>query len=334
MTQLISTYTVRQQLIQHLSKGQFCSGQQLAAEFGLSRTAVWKHIVCLRKAGLIIDAIRGKGYRLASAIELLDRERIIAAIDAKSRALLDDVLLFPTLDSTNDYLLQHAVPFTRQVVIAEQQTAGRGRQGRPWLAPLGNITLSLSWRFQRSAAAMSGLTLALAVAVIQAIESGREPNLGAQPTLGVKWPNDIVVGEKKLAGILVEMRGESYGPVDIVMGVGVNLDLPVAWHEQIDQPATDVNTAYGKPLLRNQLTADLISQLVDTCQRFDESGFDPFKEPWSQRDQYRYKQVALRIGGTLHKGISQGVDKSGALLLQQGGNQRTFHSGEIFGLEQ
>jgi len=334
MTQLISTYTVRQQLIQHLSKGQFCSGEQLAAELGLSRTAVWKHITSLRKAGLAIDAVRGKGYRLTADIELLDRERISAAIDVKSRALLGDVLLFPALDSTNNYLLQHAELSVRQVVIAEQQTAGRGRQGRPWLAPLGNITLSLSWRFQRSAAAMSGLTLALAVAVIQAIESGREQNLGAQPTLGVKWPNDIVVGEKKLAGILVEMRGESYGPVDIVMGVGVNLDLPVAWHEQIDQPATDIKAVYGKPLLRNQLAADLISRLVDTCQRFDESGFDPFKESWSQRDQYRYKQVALRIGGTLHKGISQGVDKSGALLLQQGDKQRTFHSGEISGLEQ
>ncbi len=329
MSQAISIHTVRQQLLKHLSKGQFCSGEQLAAELDLSRTTVWKHIASLRKFGLVIDAVRGKGYRLISDIELLDRERISAAIDAKSRALLDDVLLFATLDSTNDYLLQHAGPSVCQVVIAEQQTAGRGRQGRPWLAPLGNITLSLSWRFQRSAAAMSGLTLALAVAVIQAIESGCEPNLGVQPTLGVKWPNDIVVEQKKLAGILVEMRGESYGPVDIVMGVGVNLDLPAAWHQQIDQPATDLKAVYGKPLLRNQLTADLISQLVNTCQRFDESGFGPFKELWSQRDQYRYKQVALRIGDTLHQGISQGVDESGALLLQQGEKLRAFHSGEI-----
>ncbi len=334
MSRAINAHITRQRLVERLSQGQFCSGEQLAAELGLSRTAVWKHMASLRRSGLVIDAVRGKGYRLAVDIELLDRERISAAIDAKSRALLDDVLLFPTLESTNDYLLQHAASSVRQVVIAERQTAGRGRQGRSWLAPFGSITLSLSWRFQRSAAAMSGLTLALAVAVIQAIESGREPNLGVQPVLGVKWPNDIVVGEKKLAGILVEMRGESYGPVDIVMGVGVNLDLPVAWHEQIDQPATDVNAVYGKPLLRNQLVADLISQLVDTCQRFDESGFGPFKEPWSQRDQYRYKQVVLRIGGTPHKGISQGVDKSGALLLQQGDKQRIFYSGEISGLEQ
>ena len=192
-----------------------------------------------------------------------------------------------------------------------------------WLAPFGSITLSLSWRFQRSAASIAGLTLALAVAVIRAIEAEHEPKLG------VKWPNDIVFDHKKLAGILVEMRGESYGPVDIVMGVGVNLDLPVAWRQRIDQPATDVKSVYGKLPSRNQLTADLISHLVDACQRFDVDGFAPFKESWSERDQYRYKQVALRIGDCVHRGLSQGVDERGALLLQQGERTRAFHSGEI-----
>jgi len=153
---------VRPQLLERLSAVKFCSGEQLAEELALSRAAVWKHIAALREAGLVIDAVRGKGYRLVSEIELLDQERIAQAVNADSRALLDDILLFPTLASTNDYLLQQPSLVARQVVIAEQQTAGRGCQGRPWLAPFGSITLSLSWRFQRSPAAMSGLTLALA----------------------------------------------------------------------------------------------------------------------------------------------------------------------------
>lgn len=319
---------IKQQLIERLSKGQFCSGEALANRLGLSRTAVWKHIASLRKAGLVIDAVRGKGYRLASDLELLDRERINTAINPKTRNLLDELLLFPTLGSTNDYLLQRPALPTRMVVIAEQQTAGRGRQGRAWLSPFGCIALSLSWRFQRSASAMSGLTLALAVAVIRAIEAGHVSALN-QARVSVKWPNDIVYGSKKLAGILVEMRGESYGPVDIVMGVGVNLNLSAESHQDIDQPATDVQTVFGGLPSRNQLVAKLISEMVETCQRFDESGFSSFKALWSQRDQYRDKRVTLRMGENLYHGISQGVDDSGALLLQQDEKVRVFHSGEI-----
>ncbi|MBL1432894.1 MAG: biotin--[acetyl-CoA-carboxylase] ligase [Gammaproteobacteria bacterium] len=328
MSQLVGRHIVRQQLVQRLSTGQFCSGEQLATELGLSRTAVWKHIASLRTCGLVIDAVRGKGYRMTSGIELLDRERINAAISAKSRDLLDDLLLFPTLKSTNDYLLQHTGSSLRQVVIAEQQTAGRGRQGRPWLAPFGSITLSLSWRFQRSAAAMSGLTLALAIAVIRAIEAGCA-SLGNDAGVSVKWPNDIVVADKKLAGILVEMHGEAHGPVDIVMGVGVNVNLPSDIQQRINQPATDIKTVFARVPSRNQLAADLISEMVETCQHFDEYGFSVFKESWSKRDQSCNKPVALRLGENLHKGISQGVDETGALLLLQGDTVRAFHSGEL-----
>ncbi len=315
--------TIRQRLIQRLSTGRFYSGEQLAAELVLSRTAVWKHIASLRKSGLAIDAVRGKGYRLMTEIELLDRDSIIEAIDATCMAQLGDILLFPALPSTNDYLLQQPSLATREVVIAEQQTAGRGRQGRSWLAPFGSITLSLGWRFQRAAAAMSGLTLALAMAVICAMESGREQKIG------VKWPNDIVFEGNKLAGILVEMRGQSHGPVDIVMGVGVNMDMPAEWSQRIAQPVTDMKTVYGKSLSRNRLIADLISHLVDVCQRFDESGFAPFKESWLQRDQYRGQPVVLRMDECIHTGLNQGVDDSGALLLRQGERTHAFHSGDI-----
>lgn len=323
MSSVSNTPLLRQRLIAHLSGGLFCSGERLAAELALSRTAISKHIAALRRMGLAIDAVRGKGYRLRSPFELLDGARIATAIEPDQKALLESIELFPTLASTNDYLLRQPPLPTKRIVLAEQQTAGRGRQGRAWLAPAGSITLSLSWRFQRPPAAMPALTLAVAVAVVQALESGREAKIA------VKWPNDIVYQGQKLAGILVEMRGESHGPVDIVLGVGVNFHLPREWAQQIDQPVTDMTAIYGGGISRNQLTADLISSLVLACQQFDKNGLAPFRQHWLQRDQYRHKPVVLRIADGLHRGVSEGIDENGALLLRQGQKLRAFHSGEI-----
>lgn len=320
---------VKQRLIKRLADARFCSGEVLAAELGVSRAAVWKHIRSLRDSGFVIDAVRGKGYRLVSEYELLDQERIVDAIDAKAYKLIDEIRLFPSLASTNDYLLQQRLSSpSRQVVIAEQQTAGRGRLGRSWLSPAGSVTLSLSWRFQRSAAAMSGLTLALAVAVIRAI--GATYKLAsAHDGISVKWPNDIVADDKKLAGILVEMHGETHGPVDIVIGIGVNIDFPLALQQQIDQPVTDLKSMYGYVPSRNQFVADLITHMVAACSCFDEQGFAPFKAAWLEQDQSFDKQVAIRMGDQLHQGIGRGVDDNGALLLMQGDSVRAFHSGEI-----
>lgn len=325
----IEASSVKQRLLKQLSEANFCSGEALAATLNMSRTAIWKHIRSLRDSGFVIDAVRGKGYRLVTEFEPLDRERIVSAIDAKICQDIDDIMLFPSLPSTNEYLLQQRLSSPlRQVVIAEQQTAGRGRQGRSWLSPAGSITLSLSWHFLRSVAAMSGLTLALAVAVIRAIDASCKLE-GAYANIGVKWPNDIVVGDKKLAGILVEMRGETHGPIDIVMGVGVNVDFPAALHHQIDQPVTDLRTVCGYVPSRNQFVADLVSQMVTTCQCFAEQGFAPFRSAWLQRDQSLDKQVRIRMGDQLHQGLGQGVDDNGALLLRQGQIVRAFHSGEI-----
>ncbi|MBL1294554.1 MAG: biotin--[acetyl-CoA-carboxylase] ligase [Thiotrichales bacterium] len=329
MLERSTTSSIKQRLLEQLAGARFCSGQVLAAELNLSRTAVWKHIRSLRESGFIIDAVRGKGYRLVSEFELLDHERIVGAIDTEARQHIDEILLFPALTSTNDYLLQQCLSSPlRQVVIAEQQTAGRGRLGRSWLSSAGSVTLSLSWRFQRSAAAMSGLTLALAVAVIRAIGAAYKLE-DAHAGISVKWPNDIVVGDKKLAGILVEMHGETHGPVDIVIGVGINIDFPLAWQQQIDQPVTDLKRACGHAPSRNQFVADLISQMVAACRCFDEQGFTPFKAAWLKRDQSFDKQVTIRMGDQLHQGTGKGVDDNGALLLMQGESVRAFYSGEI-----
>lgn len=317
---------LRQSLIGYLSKQHFCSGEYLAQELSLSRTAISKHIAALRRSGFKIDAVRGKGYHLASSFEVLDQALITSLVAERSEIEPDSIELFASIPSTNDYLLQQASLPSQRVVIAEEQTAGRGRQGRRWLSSAGNITLSLSWRFQRAQAAMSGLTLAVAIAVIRAIEAQDEQ---CKDKIKVKWPNDVLFDGAKLAGILVELRGEAMGPVDVVMGVGVNISLPSEWQQRIEQRATDMSALIEKPISRNQFAADLIVELQRCCKEFAEHGFGPFRRQWRQRDLYHNKPVTLRIAETLHRGISEGVDDNGALLLRYGNTLKAFHSGEI-----
>ncbi len=190
-----------------LSSTETRSGQSIAAELGCSRTAVWKQVGALRALGVGIDAVPGQGYRLREALELLDRERILAAMGA-SRAALGNVRVLATCDSTNDVVRKLGRDEAHgAAVLAERQTAGRGRHGRRWHSPFArNLYLSLGWIFERGVAELGGLPLVVALAATRAI---RGAGLRAQ---GVKWPNDLVVDGRKLGGCLVEIQGDANGP--------------------------------------------------------------------------------------------------------------------------
>lgn len=304
----------------------FCSGQYLAELLNLSRTAVWKHIRALQDAGVDIHAVRGKGYRLNSCFELLEEAKIRALVAKQQADLVSNIELFSYLPSTNDYLLKQTSIPAKSVVLAEEQTAGRGRRGRSWLAPAGSITLSLSWRFQRAQSSMPGLALAAAIAVIRAIK--RQPAINTDH-IKVKWPNDVVFKQQKLAGILVEMRGDALGPVDVVLGVGVNVDMPAHWQKKIDQPVASLSAVTNQAIERNRFAAALIVELARCCQTFEDAGFKAFHKVWNEYDPYLSRQVSLKIGETIETGVSEGVDDCGALLLRQGQVLRAFHSGEI-----
>ena len=312
-------------LLAILGDGQFHSGNELGAALGYTRSAIWKAVRQLQALGVDVFSVRGKGYRLANPLELLDRERIWASLEPSSRTLLHNLEVHFELDSTNRYLLlRPPVAIDRGAAcLAEYQSAGRGRRGRNWISPLGaNLYLSLGWGFASGAAQLSGLSLAVAIAVVRALDK-----IGVQGA-GVKWPNDIYHQRRKLAGILLELRGEAEGPCYVVIGIGINHYLSPQAREQISQPCTDI-ASLDKPVSRNQLAATLLDQLLVVMREYSSQGLAPFLSEWRQLDVFAGQEVCLQTAQETIAGIVQGIDAQGALLLDCAGQLRRFHSGDV-----
>ena len=314
------------QILATLADGQFHSGQELAEQFGLSRSGIWKAIQLLQSKGVEVFAVQGKGYRLAQPLELLNAATIQASIADDRGAFPGEVTVLWDVDSTNRYLVERASNgcAAGSTCLAEMQTAGRGRRGREWVSPLGgNIYLSQLWQFNCGPAQLSGLSLAAAIAVVRVIH-----RLGIA-SAGLKWPNDILVNGEKLAGILLEIQGESSGPSNVVVGLGVNVRIPESISATIDQPHTSMEKLLGKPVRRNQLAANLIREMMSVYEIFMQKGFAAFLEEWCALDVYQSKKVNLTLPAGVITGISRGVDISGALKLEQNGEISSFQSGEI-----
>jgi BirA family biotin operon repressor/biotin-[acetyl-CoA-carboxylase] ligase len=318
----------RYHILTSLADGRFHSGEDLAQACGISRAAVWKHVKLLRESyGLELFSVRGKGYRLGRPLELLDEDRIRAVFSREAGSRVAQLEIRHQLDSTNSYLMERAqegAP-SGSVCLAEQQTAGRGRRGRRWVSPFGrNIYLSILWRFQQGPAELSGLSLAAGLAVAQSLEA-----LGVAG-VKLKWPNDILWDGRKLAGLLLEMAGEADGPARVVLGLGVNTRIAAEFGEMIDQPWVDLSQVPGgEEISRNELAGRLLENLVETLERFGREGLQPLISAWQSYDLYQDKAVSLRMGDKLIQGIHRGINRDGALLLEQEGNLRPFHGGEV-----
>lgn len=316
---------VQLQLLRLLSDGRFHSGQALGSTLGITRAAVWKQLRSLAERGIEVHAVRGKGYRLAEPLELLDPELIMKCLDATSRTLLREFELHSEIDSTNRHLMRRLSngPATGHVCIAESQYAGRGRRGRQWVSPLGcNIYLSVLWRFPEGVARLSGLSLAMAVAVLRTL---REAGLDG---VGVKWPNDIVWRRRKLAGILLEMSGESDGPCHVIIGVGLNVRMPPGAAADIDQAWVDLKTIQTT-VSRNHVAGALIRQLLLALSTFEEEGLVPFRDEWLASDALADAPVVLQFPSGEVRGVARGIDDIGALLLEVDGALRRYQSGEV-----
>ena len=313
-------------LLSILADGHFHSGTELGAITGRSRSAIWKAVKSLQLAGVEIYSVRGKGYRLSAQMELLSPEAILANLDAATRKDVTKLEVIFTLDSTNSRLMEAArkgVP-SGYVCLAEHQQSGRGRRGRNWVSPIGgNLYFSLLWRFTIGASQMTGLSLAIAVAVSRAL---REVGL---EMVGLKWPNDIVVSGQKLAGILLEIVGETTGPCAVVVGIGLNVRMPPEKMTEVTQSWVDLETALGSTVARNVLAASLITHVIHACQDFDRQGLSPFLDEWHALDAYVGRQVIIQLPNDQLQGVVKGIDHTGALLLGQGNEIRRFHSGEI-----
>jgi BirA family biotin operon repressor/biotin-[acetyl-CoA-carboxylase] ligase len=313
------------QTLRLLADGEFRSGEAMARTLGVSRATVWNALHGLDGTGLEIFKVRGRGYRLSQPLTWLDRAAIERALGPRAGHFSVEVLDQAT--STNTLLMERAAAGAPggSVLAAEWQTDGRGRRGRVWHAtPGAALTFSLLWRFQRGASALSGLSLAVGVAVARALAG-----LGIEGG-GLKWPNDVIWGGRKLAGLLVEMQGEVTGPSAAVIGVGLNCRLPESLRERIDQPVVDLAQIAGAAPDRNRLLAALLLELAQVLEQFAQSGFAPMRDEWQRNHVYRDRPVRLTLpdAGTID-GVAAGVDDDGALLLDTSTGLRRIHSGDV-----
>lgn len=301
-----------QQLLAALASGEAVSGAQLADRSGVTRAAIWKQVETLRARGVPVEARGAAGYRLPWPVQLLDATRIRAALPRPCASRLGALEVHWELDSTSSELqrrLGEAADLS--MVLAETQTAGRGRRGRSWLSPPGlNLYLSCLKRFDRGFAALSGLSLAVGTMVLRAIDS-----LGIEGA-GLKWPNDVLAGGGKLAGVLVELSGEYQGPCAAVIGVGLNLRLTEALREQAGQPACDLATLATDLPDRNLVAARLIAALVEGLREFERHGFAPFAEDYARHDLLAGRQLKLSGAQGHFEGTGAGVDARGALQVR------------------
>lgn len=317
----------RNDLLPLLADGEYRSGQELADELGVSRTAVWKHLGKLEALGIAVESVRGRGYRIPGGLELLDEAAVRAALDPAAAGLLRDLALLPSVDSTNTEALRRLEAGERGglAISAEQQTAGRGRRGRAWISPYArNLYLSLTWDFAGGAAALEGLSLAVGVAVAAALDSRGVSGVR------LKWPNDILVGDAKLGGILLEMAGDAAGACQVVVGVGLNVAMPVETATAIDQSWIDVSTAAGPAASgRSALLAALLNQLLPLVAGYESGGFRPWRDRWLALDAFAGRPVVLSLGEQARSGIARGVDERGALLLEVAGVLEPVFGGEL-----
>ena len=305
------------------------SGDVLAREAGQTRAAIWKRIAALREAGIAIDALPGRGYALHEAPDLLDADAIVAALPAQARQALAGLEVAWKIDSTNSALLREPAPARGcRVLLAERQSAGRGRRGRSWVSPLGaQLAVSLARRFQGGLARLPGLSLVAGVAAAEALHA-----LGfAQVRL--KWPNDIVVvdagGLRKLGGILVEGGGEAGGAAQAVIGIGLNVRMPAATMAGIGQPWTDL-AALGQAPARNAIAAALLARLLPALDAFDQDGLAPWLARFEAVHALDAADVLIHDAAGTHPARVLGIAADGALRVRDpAGAVRNVYAGDV-----
>lgn len=315
-----------------LADGQFHSGEVLAQRFKVTRATIWNAVKHAESLGVEVFSVRGRGYKLPQAIELLDKNLVLAAIGEQREWF--NVQLLDEVASTNTYLMQQKGAAHATCIAAHVQTKGKGRRGRTWVSQLGaSLTFSLLWRFQCGAAALSGLSLAVGVALIRALHS-----LGVNDAQ-LKWPNDVLVLEdytsekntpKKLAGILIELQGDLEGPSAAVIGVGVNLNLPKNVLNSIDQPAIDLVNVSEKSINQSELLGVILKHLADVLSVFESHGFIGLRDEWLSYHAYQNKPVRMLLpNGTDVQGVVKSVADDGILLVETALGLQRFSASEI-----
>lgn len=350
-------------VIKLLSDGEFRSGEELGNHLNLSRSAVWKLIKQLQHLGIEVETRSGKGYSISNGIQLLNAQIIKNKIETAQLERLASIDVLQTVTSTMDYFdhpelnqeqnilssfhqinsqqsktspLPEAAELAlkNRVCFAERQTKGRGRLGREWISPFAkNIYLSMLWYFPKDLSELSGLSLAIATAVIKTL---KRLNLNVDEEFGLKWPNDVLYKNQKLAGILIELSGENYHISRAVIGVGLNVFMSNSSNsshqkdDKIGQPWANVQSIASTPIDRNHLAGDLLNELIKTTMLFEAQGLAPFLDYWRSQDLSFSKPVSILCQGREIQGISRGINVQGNFLLETESQEiKSFSNGDV-----
>jgi len=306
-----------------LSEVTFCSGESLANYLGITRAAVWRHVNRLKEAGVDIESIPGKGYRLKGEFDALRPSEIRECLSSKGIDSYHSVEVVRVIDSTNAALLRRSDK-KMAALFAEYQSAGKGRREDKWVSPPGaGLCFSVSRWFDQPQASFSALGLVVGVSVVDTLKC-----LGVKG-LKLKWPNDIVFGGSKLAGILIELQSEVSGPCFVVIGIGLNIHLSLNARGKIEKSVVDLREITGKQVSRNLLASTLLANLQNDLEVFGRLGFKPFLSAWSDLDSLVGRKIQINIGSKAVIGEAAGVDDIGALRLKVNGEFRQFLSGHI-----
>ncbi|MEK1940970.1 MAG: bifunctional biotin--[acetyl-CoA-carboxylase] ligase/biotin operon repressor BirA [Pseudomonas sp.] len=306
-------------LLALLQDGRFHSGEALGAALGISRAAVWKRLQEMEvSSGLAVHKVRGRGYCLPNPIVLLECEKLTNNPGDWVPYVLDSV------DSTNAEAFRRLEGGAQPVffVVAERQTAGRGRRGRAWVSPFAdNIYYSLILRIEGGAGQLDGMSLVVGLAVLAAL---REHGISGA---GLKWPNDVLVSGRKIAGILLEMTGDPADVCHVVVGIGVNVNMRDV--EAVDQPWTSMRNELGVLVDRNAFVNSLNVHLFQFLSIHRDAGFQALKPVWEEAHLWQGKNVRLAAGVQHVDGLVLGVDARGALRLLVEGVEHQYSGGEL-----
>jgi len=328
-----------QKLVTILSDGKFHSGEKLAGILGVSRTAIWKLTNKLENWGVELFSVRGKGYKIPNGLSLIDSQYVEEEIRRRSE-LFTTVKVLSTVDSTSSYVTRNkpkGIGEGGQIVISEHQTEGRGRNGKTWASPFGtNLYFSIGINLPMGLNALGGLSLAIGIGLTRLL------NQHTNQEIKLKWPNDLLVGGRKMAGILLEASGNGDGNENgnrnvsgsnlehsyVNIGVGVNWKMPAKTIE-IQQPWANLSEILNKEIGRSRLLVNMLIALDEVLSTYVDQGFEPFRSHWIENSAYFGRQVTLSSRNGSISGIEAGVDCNGALKLKTNVGEKVFYSGEV-----
>lgn len=306
--------------------GEYISGEEISRRLGISRTAVWKQINKLRLEGYEFEAVSRKGYRLVHIPDKLEFTAVIEAM--KTNSFGRRLKLIDVTTSTQEemrLLAEQGAP-SGSLIIAEEQTSGRGRQGRKWLSPPGKgIWMSLLLRPELPLTCAPQLTLLCAVAVCRAIRAVTGVDAG------IKWPNDLLVQGRKVCGILIESVGEDELIRYCIAGIGIDVNLdPDDYPPELLAIATSLKMESGQDCNRAVLIGAVMNELEKLYELYVEQGFGPICHLWEALSITMGKEITVKTARGDIQGIAEGLDPSGALtLVSKDGQRINIYSGEV-----